>query len=185
MLQQAQPGSREVTSLKEVSRLRRESLDPLIVSFGSSEDDPVIKAHLAAADEGRGSPVQFAHSLSPELASSYGLAPGASAIFLPKWFRSQYDPEVKVHHIAVTEEASDVLQGVLEAARPLVGLRVGENEAWYSTRPLLVLYCDVEGEASSESQHRLYHCHHLQSLSTCGARWQAWPGTSLADWLWL
>lgn len=179
MLQQSLPGSKEVTSLREVSRLRREALDPLIVSFGSSEGDPVIKAHLAAADEGRGSFVQFAHSLSSELASSYGLALGDSAIFVPKWSRSQYDPEFKVHHIAVTEEASDVLQGVLEAARPLVGLRVRENEAWYNTHPLLVIYCDVEGEASSGSEHNQYDSLHLQSLSTCVAKWQGWPGTSL------
>ena len=160
MLKQALPGSQEVTSRHDLHSLRRDAVDPLIITFGSSEADPVIRAHLAAADEGRGQPVQFAHSFSPKLAASYELTGGDTAIFIPKWFRSEFDPEMKLYRISVEGEeeeeeeeeegerrTSEVLRDLLEISRPLVGLRIRNNEAWFSSRPLLVLYCDIEGEA--------------------------------------
>ena len=159
MMQQARPASREVASRQELSTLRKDILDPLIVTFASNEEDPVLRAHLAAADEGRGQPVLFAHCLSVEVAASYGLGGGDTAIFTPKWFRSQLDPEMKAYRIDVEageEEGegegegegrmSKVLEGLLAVSRPLVGVRVKKNEEWFSSRPLLVLYCDVEGE---------------------------------------
>ena len=165
MMQQARPASREVASRRELSTLRKDILDPLIVTFASNEEDPVLRAHLAAADEGRGQPVLFAHCLSVEVAASYGLGGGDTAIFTPKWFRSQLDPEMKAYRIDVEagevegegeEEGegegegegrmSKVLEGLLAVSRPLVGVRVKKNEEWFSSRPLLVLYCDMEGE---------------------------------------
>ena len=134
MLEQALPGSQEVTSRKELNKLRKASVDPLIVTFGSNEEAPIIRAHLAAADEGRGHPVQFAHCLSLEVAASLGLAEGDTAIFIPKWFRSEFDSEMKIHHIASEEwerregeeregeGRRDALQRLVAAARPLVGL---------------------------------------------------------------
>ena len=146
MVEQAQPGSRELSSYKELNLMRKEVIDPLIVTFVSSEDAPALRAHLAAADEGRGHLVLFAHSLSLELAGKLRLGDGDTAIFIPKWFRSKYDPEMKVYHIQEREEEEGgVLEELLVAARPLVGLRVKRNEGWFSSRPLLVLYCDVEG----------------------------------------
>ena len=236
-MQQALPASREVTSHQELNMLRKETVDPLIVTFASSEDTPVIRAHLATADAGRGHPaaLQFAHSLSLEVAASYGLREGDTAIFMPKWLQSQFDPEMKVYNIDVDEgkragegedggeqegveggeeqgrvkrgervegeeevgveggeeqgrvkrgerveggeevgvergeergsveggeevgvesgveggeegvERNKVLEELLAVSRPLVGLRVKRNEAWFNSRLLLVLYCDLEG----------------------------------------
>ena len=130
--------------------MMREIPQPLILSFGSSEEDPVIKAHIVAAEGARVLPVQFAHSLSPGLAQAYGLIAGSTAILIPAWLRTEHDPEVKVHNIDVEDEGPAVLAGLLAAARPLVGLRVKENEEWFhpgpGSPPLLALYCDMEGK---------------------------------------
>ena len=141
-MEQALPSSHEISSYKKLNILRREAIDPLIFTFASSEENPAMRAHLTLADEARGHPVQFAHSFSQELASRLQLGEGQTAIFTPKWIRSQHDPEMKTHQL----EEPETLEELLAAARPLVGLRVKGNEMWFSSQPLLVLYCDVEGE---------------------------------------
>ena len=47
---------------------------------------------------------------------------------------------------------SEALQRVLEAARPLVGLRDLENQDWYNSYPLLIAYLEMDrrGEQKSE-----------------------------------
>ena len=143
-MEQAQPGSREISSYKELNVMRRELVDPLIVTFASSEDAPVLKAHMVAADEGRGRPVQFAHTVSSELAGKLRLEDGETAIFVPRWLRSKNEPEIKTYRLQERQEGG-VLEELVAAARPLVGVRVQRNEGWFNSRPLLVLYCDVEG----------------------------------------
>lgn len=78
MLEQNQPASSMVTSLKEVYQLLRSTNSPLVVSCSDTQDKFF---HLA--NEGRRSPLTFVHTDSHELCSSIGLEYGTYGILKP------------------------------------------------------------------------------------------------------
>lgn len=66
--------------------------------------------------------------------------------------QSQYEPAVSTFKGRLGGNVSEALQRVLEAARPLVGLRDLENQDWYNSYPLLVAYLEMDrtGEGKGE-----------------------------------
>ena len=66
--------------------------------------------------------------------------------------QSRYEPAVSTFKGRLGGNVSEALQRVLEAARPLVGLRDLENQDWYNSYPLLVAYLEMDrtGEGKSE-----------------------------------
>ena len=94
-----------------------------------------------------------------------------------------------MHNINVEEEQSVVLAGLLSAARPLVGLRVKENEEWFhpgpGSLPLLAFYCDLEGKPCPLGTVSCgYRGYPTQSWDTHVGWCLDWPGnTRTGCWL--
>ena len=66
--------------------------------------------------------------------------------------QSRYEPAVSTFKGRLGGNVSEALQRVLEAARPLLGLRDLENQDWYNSYPLLAAYLEMDrtGEGKSE-----------------------------------
>lgn len=102
--------------------------------------------------------------------------------------QSQYEPAVSTFKGRLGGNVSEALQRVLEAARPLVGLRDLENQDWYNSYPLLAVYLEMDRTGEGKSELRMAvlasqggHCFlspiqnaHTQTSSTGVIDWLVW-----------
>lgn len=142
------PPSIELDSKKKLERFCKSSPEtPVVIAFPSSDSDPFFEAYNDVARTGLGGLPRFAHSFDPALASQYGLEQGSVGIFIPKVFRSEYEPAVVSYTGSWERENREVLESVREAVRPLVGLRNNRNRQLYEdVFPRLVAYLSLESE---------------------------------------
>uniref|UniRef100_H2YJI5 Protein disulfide-isomerase n=1 Tax=Ciona savignyi TaxID=51511 RepID=H2YJI5_CIOSA len=144
MLEQSQPPSTSVGSVKSMRNILHHSSDVTIVGCFAGNEDSNLEIYQDAGNSLR-SEYTFHHTFEADVMTEIGCQSGEIVLFHPERFHSKYEKKSYKYAVSASTKKEDLGKFYSAHSVPLVGQRTKDNkDKRYGKRPLVVVYYGVD-----------------------------------------